>query len=111
MIAHFVRNINPYPLGAGVTAPSPGVRLVIKRQKREGKAVSLEPDKTTPPSRWLWTGYSTKVCRRRHGEPAHAGLRLPEADMGWPQNGDGSRSCVPTRARLHSNGTRRKAPS
>ena len=32
MIARFVRNINPYPLGAGVTAPSPGVRLVLNRQ-------------------------------------------------------------------------------
>ena len=32
MIARLVRNINPYPLGAGVTAPSPGVRLVINRQ-------------------------------------------------------------------------------
>ena len=87
MIARFVRNINPYPLSAGVTAPSPGVRLVINRQKREGKAVKTEPDRTTPPSKWLWTGCSTKVRRRRHGEPAHAGLRLPEADMGWPQMG------------------------
>jgi hypothetical protein len=25
-----------------------------RRQKREGKAVSAEPDRTTPPSRWLW---------------------------------------------------------
>ena len=40
MLARLVRNINPYPLGAGVTAPSPGVRPVINRQKREGKAVS-----------------------------------------------------------------------
>jgi len=111
MIARLVRNINPYPLGAGVTAPSPGVRPVINRQKREGKAPSLEPDGATPPSKWLWTGCSTKVRRRRHGEPAHAGLGLPEADTGWPQNGDGFRSCVHIGARLHSNGTRRKAPS
>jgi len=73
MIARFVQNINPYPLGAGVTAPSPGVRLVINRQKREGKAVSPEPDRATPPSKWLWIGCSTKVRKRRHGEPAYAG--------------------------------------
>jgi hypothetical protein len=111
MIARFVRNIDPYPLGAGVTAPSPGVRLVINRQKREGKAVSSEPDRATPPSKWLWTGCSTKVRRRRHEEPAHAGLCPPEADTGWSQNGNGSRPCVHDGTRLHSNGTRRKAPS
>ena len=61
MIARFVRNINPYPPGAGVTAPSPGVRLVINRQKREGKAVKTEPDRTTPPSKWLWIA-KAKVC-------------------------------------------------
>jgi hypothetical protein len=32
MLARLVRNINPYPLGAGVTALSPGVRLVVNRQ-------------------------------------------------------------------------------
>jgi hypothetical protein len=96
MIARFVRNINPYPLGAGVTAPSPGVRLVINRQKREGKAVSPEPDRATPPSKWLWTGCSTKVRRRRHGEPAHAGLRLPKRTRAGLKMGmDPGLACTP----------------
>jgi hypothetical protein len=80
MIARLVRNINPYPLGAGVTAPSPGVRLVLNPSASSGpeaggKGGKREPDVATPPNRWLWTGYSTKVCRRRHGEPAYAGYR------------------------------------
>jgi hypothetical protein len=80
MIARPVRNINLYPLGAGVTASSPGVRLVLNpsassASEAGGKGGKREPDVATPPSRWLWTGYSAKVCRRRHGEPAYAGYR------------------------------------
>ena len=73
MTARFVRNINPYPPGAGVTAPSPGVRLVLDRQKREGKAVRPEPDRTTPPSKWLGLTQVKVWLKRRHGEPAYAG--------------------------------------
>jgi hypothetical protein len=59
----FWANINPYPLGAGVTAPSPGVRLVINSFDRlrtgvgseDGKVVSREPDATTLLSRQLWS--------------------------------------------------------
>jgi hypothetical protein len=39
----FCANINPYPHGAGVTAPFP---QFVNRQKREGKVVRAERDRT-----------------------------------------------------------------
>lgn len=41
----------PTPQMDGETAPAPGVRLVLKRQKRAGKAGHTEPDGVTRLSR------------------------------------------------------------
>jgi len=51
----------------------PGVRMVINRQKRGGKAVNSEPDGTTPLSKWLWVTKVKVWLKRRQEEPADAG--------------------------------------
>jgi hypothetical protein len=51
MMTLFVPIINSYPPGGWGTAPPPGGRLVINRQKRGGKGINFEPGEVTAPSR------------------------------------------------------------
>jgi hypothetical protein len=87
-----------------VKALSPGVRLVIKGQKRERTAISSESDRTTSPSKWLRItaicNSIVKVRRRRHGEIAKADrCAIPKTGLVFGTVGTLSQ-CVPLNARL-----------
>jgi len=101
------RGATPRLPGTGVTAPSLGVRLVIKsfttlrtgRRKREGTAVRSEPDRTIPAKQVTMVNVSKGALRRHQAEPAY-----PAKGSGTnrlAQKGLDSGACVPSDTSLY----------
>ena len=86
MIARNVQNIKSQPPGGWGESTALLRATGHQTQECKGrKGINSEPDGVTAPSGWLWTGYSTKVCKRRQARPAYAGYIVLSEAGGRPK--------------------------